>query len=312
MNWSKVKIVLIIFLVVLNVFLFMKLSEIYTMSGRLPDGILEEASENLLSRGIKISPEVIDNKHYDKDIYTFSAKKLTSDYLSELSHNSIYEKAFRSLFSAEEYTVRYFDIPDGVSATVSVPGGEVLGFASITGDFGIEYYTPGVDTQRMSELSKELAEGVVLAPSHSAKKAINSFFSSVYGGSQMSFITEYSRAYNSGELVECTLTLAGTPLCDMSLRFYVKDGEIVYFKGSLPQGDARAEYHNELIDSVNILFYLDTAGDIEIISQDFCYSAVKFDSESFLAVPAWHFTIMNADGSLSHSVYDAVAGTKIK
>lgn len=312
MNWSKVKIFLIIFLLVLNVLLFVKLSETYSLSERLPEEILAEASENLLYRGIKISPEVIDGNRYSKDIYTIPVRKLTADRLSELSDESHYEKAFHALLGTREHTVRYFDIPDGVSATVADPLGEVLGVAAITNDFGVEYYIPGIDTGKMTELYEAHKIDRDSSPSGTAKKAINGFFSAVYADSLLSYESDFSYDYDDGEMVGCTLTLESLPLCDMSLCFYIKNGEIVYFKGSLPEGDVKAQYHNELIDGVNILFYLDGEERVEITSQSLSYCTVKFDSESYLAVPAWCFTEKKADGTLSHKVYDAVAGTRLK
>lgn len=312
MNWSKVKIFLIVFLLVLNILLFFKLSDAYTLSDRLPDGILEEASENLAGRGIIITPETIDNKQYSKDIYSFPVGKLTADRLSELSGQSLYDRTFSALFGDFGYTVRYFDIPNGVSATVSDPLGEVLGIASITNDFGIEYYTPGIDTVKMKELYGEKREDRASSLSAKAKKAVSGFFTSVYSDSLFSYVTDLSFEHDGGEIVGCTLTLEGMPVFDMSLCFYIKDGEIVYFNGSLPQGDVLAKYHNELIDGVNILFNLEAQDNVEIISQTLGYSTVKFDSESYLAVPAWRFTEKNQDGTTSDSVYDAVAGTRLR
>ncbi len=313
MNWTKVKLILIIFLAVLNIYLFAKLTQVYDMSAYLPDTLLEKASENLAQRGIYILPDTIDNRHYTKDIYICTTGMLTADRLATQDSSNYLENAFSSLYGDDGYTVRYFDIPDGVSATVANPDGSVFGVAVLSDGFGIEYYMPGIDTEVMSgELASDIDITQTASAPSKVKKVISNFFEDVYSTSPIGYSISRTSALDGGYLVTCQLTLDSIPLCDMSLSFFVNDGKINYIKGTLPTDKITAEYNNELIDGVNILFRLDEQGEITIINESLVYAAVKYDTESYFFVPSRHFTYKSADGITSHSVYDSIAGTKLK
>ena len=306
-GWRIVKITLIAFLVLANIFMLWFLQSVIRSAEYLPEETIRQARELLRADGIVIGQRVVDAKKVDLPIFEGG---LVEDY-----HASVAVK-----LSGCDVSLT-FDAPNGV--VISMENGDRFTFSD---GFDIRYAAGGspelrvMDPEAVASLQPLTAD-----EEENAHKAVASLLS------KAGAVTSERRqdAYRLYTFVNCGRDDANgvlycvaeqlvdrRPLVDFRAVFAISDGKVVGMNGSWCFASTDGVYSAQLLDQINILYsvrnrILEERGDIsdsreEILSLEIGYAVYfRSDTESFYLIPAW---IVRCASGKTYSI-NAVDGT---
>ena len=306
-GWRVVKITLIAFLLLANVFMLWFLQSVFRSAEYLPEDTIRQARELLRSDGIVIGQRVVDPKKVNLPIYEGS---LAEDY-----HASVAAKLSGSNVSLT------FDAPNGV--VISMENGDRFMFSD---GFDIRYTAGGspefsaLDYKSVASLPPLTADEV-----ESARKAVTSLLAKIGGttaergqkASHLYTFTVCGRDDATGiQYCVAEQVVEGKALVDFRAVFAVSDGDVIGMNGSWCFASTDGVYSAQLLDQINILYsvrnrILEERGDAkdsreEILSLEIGYAVYfRSDTESFYLIPAW---IVRCESGKTYSI-NAVDGT---
>ena len=319
MNWHKTNVALIIILVLINTFLAFTVFDTYKDTKILPDRFLLEAKENLAASGITFEEDVIDKEYGTKTIYKYSSSMI---FAEEMKENAKYTHpcllsalSFLSSRSKQdmENRVRYFDVPDGTSISVSGEDGTVKASAIITGQTGFEYSDARFNSLVvLTEIKNSLSKLPETSEKLELHKKISDFFKEVYGTKIKARCLE-KKELDGGELFTCILTVDGDDINGMPVCFYVRDEKILHVSGNLFFVSPDAEYSAKLIDGINILYGIPSFcdGEVLVLSQKHEYSTVSLENDGVYIFPVWRIECETESG-IERPLFNALTGEYIE
>ena len=319
MNQHKTNIALIIILVLINVFLAFNLFDVYKETTILPDGVIFEAAENLEKSGITFEKDIIDNKYTAKSVYKYSPSMIFAEEMKEnaqYTHPSLLSAiAYLSSQSTKELedNVKYFDVPDGTSISVSDKNGKSKASVIITGNTGFEYSDTSFSSLVVvTEIKKSLSSIHDTDNKIRLHKEISGFFKSVYGTKIKAQCVKLSEL-DGGQLYTCLLTIDGDEIHDMPICFYIKNGKIIHVNGNLFFVSPKAEYSAKIIDGINILYSIPqfTEKNVSIVSQKHEYASTKLDDGQVYLFPVWKVECV-IDSERHSPIFNALTGEYLK
>lgn len=315
MNQHKTNVALIFILILVNVFLAFNLLDAYKETQILPDSLISEAKENLVSHGITFDESIIDKKYNTKTVYKYSSG---ITFAEEMKENAKYTHphllsaiAYLSSQSEKdaENNIKYFDVPDGTSVSITGKDGNLTASAIITGNTGFEYTDVSFSSLVVvTEIKNSLSNIPESNEKIRLHKEISGFFKDVYGTRINARCVSLSEL-DGGRLYTCLVTVDGDDINDMPICFYVKNGKIQHINGNIFFVTPKAEYSAKLIDGINILYSISEFTDkpCEVLAQKHEYSTVKLENGEIYIFPVWRLKC-DIDGQTFTPVFNALTG----
>ncbi|MBE6571241.1 MAG: hypothetical protein E7656_03200 [Ruminococcaceae bacterium] len=319
MNWHKTNIALIIILILIDTFLAFTVLDTYKDTKILPDRLLVEAKENLAASGITFEDNIIDKEYSTKTVYKYSSSMI---FAEEMKENAKYTHpcllsaiSFLSSQSMQniENRIKYFDVPDGTSISVSGDDDTVKASAIITGQTGFEYSDARFNSLVvLTEIKNSLSKLPETSEKLDLHKKINDFFKEVYGSKIKARCLE-KQELDGGELFTCILTIDGDDINGMPVCFYIRDEKILHVSGNLFFVSPDAEYSAKLIDGINILYSIPRfhSGDVSVLSQKHEYSTVSLENDGVYIFPVWRIECETENG-IKKPLFNALTGEYIE
>ena len=319
MNQHKTNLALIIILALINIFLAVNLVSTYKETKILPDDLVTEAKENLASRNITFDTDIVDKKYNTKSVYKYSSSII---FAEEMKENAQYTHP--ALLSALSYlssqsskdlddNVKYFDVPDGTSVSISDKDGNSKASAIITGNSGFEYSDASFNSLVVvTEIKNSLSNLPKSTENIKPHKEISGFFKSVYGTKIKARCLKLSEL-DGGQLYTCILTIDGDDINGMPICFYIKNGKILHVNGNIFFVSPKFEYSAKLIDGINILYSLRQFTDKPalVLSQKHEYSSVKLENGEVYIFPVWRIECI-IDSQTHTPIFNALTGEYMK
>ncbi len=319
MNLHKTNLALIIILVLINIFLAVTVFNTYKSAKILPDEMISEASENLAVRGITFDDRMIDKEYSTKAIYKYTSSMI---FAEEMKDNAKYTHpcllsaiAYLSSQSRQELenNVKYFDVPDGTSVSVSDKNGNAQASAMITGQTGFEYSSVNFNSLVVvTEIKNALSGLSESSESIRLPKKISEFFKEVYGTKIKARAIELSEL-DGGQLYTCVLTVDGDDINGMRICFYIKNDKILHVNGNIFFVSPTAEYSEKLIDGINILYSIPQYTDekTKVLSQKHEYCTIKLEKDGMYIYPVWRLEC-EIGGKIDSPLFNALTGEYVK
>ncbi len=295
MNLHRTNLALIIILILINIFLAFTVFNTYKNTMILPDGLISEASENLAAQGITFDERIIDKKYNTKTVYKYTSSMIFAEEMKDSAQYThpclINAIAYLSSQSKQELedTVRYFDVPDGTSISISSKNGNAEASAMITGQTEFEYSSAKFNSLVVvTEIKNTLSKLPATDENIRLHKSISEFFKEVYGAKIKARCLKLQEL-DGGQLYTCILTIDGDDINGMPLCFYIKNGKILHVSGNLFFVSPKAEYSTKLIDGINILYSIRqyTSKNATLLSQKHEYSTITLENDGIYIYPVW-------------------------
>ena len=312
MNFSKVKLVVCIGLLLVNiVFAFMTVRLVGNKNYISEDEVML-AQKHLAKNGITFSFDKQARRLYDLPIY--SIEKSASDGIP-----AIYKRMTEVFFDEPTEESDYIKTPDGYSVSVKNEKGILVGTSSLLGGNRFECYREdAVGSREIREismlpcvlaLSKEKSERTDLALNYVEKALRGNGIRYTYCG---------EREYDNGSIVSFAAELSDTAVMNLYLNVYVKKSKIQCVIGCIAEGNAEKKYGCDIIDSIDILYMLRdeisekinslTVENIRINKIHMVYKLYGHSPTEDYLVPTWVIEYTDKNGEVEIVSMDAVTG----
>ena len=106
-------------------------------------------------------------------------------------------------------------------------------------------------------------------------------------------------------IISAIQTINGYDINNIFMNFIFDGEDLVAVTGNWFNGRHKAEYHEELLDGVNVLYKLDVENIKAIHSERIIYTLRKTDNVYFL-IPGWLISYTDKDGNYKSSYFDAL------
>lgn len=296
MNWHKTNLALIAILLLINIFMAVMLTNAYRDTRFVPREMVVQSRENLGARGIHFDDDAIDMEIKNQKVYTFSNEVLLHEaedgeqsrrcLVNALSHLS--KKSRQSTIE----NTQYFEIPEGITATVTEKDGTPIISVMISGKTNRE----NPDFRYLNNEFDYAAHASAIAQAYSYQTdmksvslpdEISSFIKAVYDGEIDVSLKSYQISGDT-EVCLCSYTIDGIEISDMSSVFCIRENELVYICGDFFFNIPKAEYSARTVDGINVLFGItDIQNEISILSEHIEYSVFETETLRYYLVPNW-------------------------
>lgn len=315
MRWNSIKTVMIVILLGVNLWLIWLLSGRFDARNYFDEATVQNAVEILARDGIHLSPEQIDARKREADLYVAA---MPEDYHEQLA----------AIFTGGSPVGEAYPTPTG--QRMIAENGDAV---TITGTFGVGYLAAGQNREQLS-VSAEWAVRLLepIDPKQRGLRGLRETLSGLLTAGVSDSATaappgtriRYEAAYRFGmhTLLVCRQEIDGKPVADHTVRaLFDGAGKLVWLDGVWSFLSLSGNYSAPLYDQINILFMERTArlgaeGDEEIdlylAGMKSCYvlTPVADDEGEGSTVyfsPAWQ--ILYADGE--SVTYSAVTGEAV-
>lgn len=298
METGKVcRFLLVIFLVLTVFFSVMYFAELNNKT-ILSNDFVDGAISNLNSQGIKISADIIERKVPDEDIYLLSI-----DDINE--HNANLVDAIVSGVFDFETVKSVFDVPEGSSVSIYSASNHDKELASILfseTDITFNFSKNGVN---IGGADYPLMNGIFDGVDDECRSIMTKILNKVVSGNGIDYRFSGSTGNDGMLIVSAIQTVNNYDITNIYMNFVFVENELVAVMGNWFYGNHNAEYHEELVDGVNVLYKLDIENVSEIHSESIIYVLRKADNTFFL-IPGWKISYTDKDGNYKTSYFDAL------
>ena len=299
METGKICRFLIVIFLVLTVFFFYMYTTELKNKTVLSDEFVNDAISHLNSSGIDVSAEIIDKTLPNQDIYVLEISDVNE-------HNTAIVNSIIDNIYSENVITAVFEVPGGTSVSVysDEDGEKELGsiFFSKT-DMNFMF---SISSVTVSGADVPLFVGNVGDISDIQKNTASSILDKLVSNSSVS----YRFSGNSGNqdemlILSAVQTIDGYDINNIFLNFVFEKDELIAISGNWFYGDVAPDYHEKLVDGVNVLYKLDLANVSKIYSENVVYTMRKVDNKYFL-IPGWLINYSDKDGNFKSSYFDAL------
>lgn len=313
MNFSKVKLVICLCLLTVNVVFGIICIKLVMDRNYIPEEETALAEKHLLKMGVNAQFDKNAHKLYNLPIY---AVESTGE---EKSNPKIYREITEAFFGVLVDDSAYVRTPDGYSMSVKNEKGILLGTSYFTDNNRFECYVEGkAEYKDITEISKlPVTSEIRDADSAQAKKAA-AFINKAFKNYDLKFSLKGERDYKGGKIISFTGELSDTDILDIYVNVYVNKDKILCCAGSITDNVPRKKYRAELIDSIDIMYMATEhireaenkgqTGEIEIEKLSMNYKVYDYTQGLYYIIPTWvvEYSI-NSDETKIITV-DAVVG----
>lgn len=316
MNFSKVKLLICLCLLLVNVIFFMLCVRLTDEKNYLSEEEAALAEKNLSGNGMNVNIDKELRKLYDLPVY--SAEIAPKDnYISE-----IYKNITESFFGIKVDDEAYVNTPNGYSVSVKDKDGNVLGSSSVKSE--LEFECSYENAGRVNEVSAifALEDGQTLDRKECDEYTVaQSFIDLVLKNYGMNFVFSGTKNHDGGKVVYFTGELSDTRVADIYINFYVKNGNILSCNGRITDKAPQKKYSSKLIDSIDALYILydyicDNADkkdvlEITVTDMNLEYRTFRYDIGKYYIIPTWVMEYTDINGKSFRADTDAVTGSNI-
>lgn len=316
MNFSKVKMIIILCLLVVNIIFAFLCIRLISKTNYISEEEAELASANLLKNGISVEFDKDARKLYSLPVYV-SQMTQTDGYIPVT-----YMRITESFFGVKTDGAAYVKTPDGYSISVKNSDGVLMGSSSVYGNTGFECFaSDAVEYKNSSELyavpyTEELDDDRESEYGIAAGFVVSAFKD--YG---IKFVYSGSRSFEDGKIVSFCGELSDTKVIDAYINVFVKDGKIACCAGNLFDDVPERKYSTVIVDSIDAVYLLydyirherenAVIGDAQIDDISMVYDSVEYSYGEYYIIPTWIIRYKENGASVIYSV-DAVNGNRIR
>lgn len=285
MNSSKIKILLIVLLVAVNVFLLINLLVAKSANSFISGELLQSSAKALNHNGIVINSDQI------------PAQKFTQPVIS-LSYNT----NIRSQ-SAEKFLgsiVAEYNLPDGNTYQSE------NAYITLFDNGSFEYGILGAEDIKTDDLKAMQKTDKTNKQASKSFKKMFQFFVSEHSSVKLGYIETQQSASNDLTAVHAKLMLNNLDMYNGEMIALFKDDTMVYFSGRYLFDSFYDSYKMDYIDAPNALFLIKddfTVDDIRMI-----YYPVKFNDTEYFLIPSWQISSVKDQ----IKIFDGVTGYERK
>lgn len=303
MNWNKIKTIIIIFLLIINIFfiynMYIQNRNIYYIS----DNVIKSACKILAADNIIIDENTIPNK------------KLSTNVLESVYDSDYYDNLVAKISGTESYSKRI--INNGIEFNIA-KNNDIYVFS----DSGMLYmkYISGEFNSNDADIKNTFTEmnpGRLSGHSNTIKKYLvwtNESQSNVYNY-DLIINKEYYDDLNDRYYIYCTQIINSQVVNECEFLVIIGDDKVLYLEGELINNYIYNSYQTTLIDQINILFM--ERNDIidNVQNEKIEYNIKSLTSEYYInwnqerdimfLIPAWKIEYDNGN----YVVRDAVSGS---
>lgn len=314
MNFSRVKNFIIFLLIVINIVF----AGICILINYQKSYVSEEetvlAKEHLESIGIVVDFQNDGRKKYNLPVYTF--EKGEAAEVSEM-YIKIAEEFFERNISKNEFVT----IPDGFSVSVKNNDGDILGTAYLQiNEMLFECQKEGKITSTDKEIIKNsyYAGNLKIIENKQLQSKTEKFISKFIKDNEINYRPVAISEYKGGHIVYFSGTVSNTNVVDFYINLYVKNDEIQYLVGSIPDKAPVKAYSSQLIDSVNAMYLLTENENVQSITENgdsvyvknekIVYKLYEYEEGKFYLIPSWYVEYSDVENNEYSIMFDAIYG----
>lgn len=263
----------------------------------LSEEFVEQAVNNLNSRGVEIDESVILRRIPDKDIYVFEGKD-AEDYALKIA------TAFAKGFETEMFTAK-LSTPSGFSMALyenSEMEKEIGKFHFSENDFSFVY--SAVSTSITPTSSVVNNDDTVL--DEAVEKLIEKILLSLNEEKELSYRISGSVENDNFLVVSVVQTFENTDVQGAYINFVFEDGYLVHALGNWIAYKPRVQYSAKMYDGVNVLYKTKLEQLQKIVSQRTLYSFKKGKDSKYFIIPCWEITSVDKKGNVIKEYFDAL------
>jgi len=292
MNFSKVKTVICLGLVVVNIILGIMCLRLVSEKKFLPEEEVQLAKKHLEENGIYVDYSSEDRKLYNLPIYAANTDK------SEDAVPEIYKTVTTAFFDTAVEESEYVKTPDGYSVSVKQQDGKLLGISSFSKNTGICcYFEELVSDSEIFEIQKLPVTMSLETSDNNGGTMANAFMEKIFFNSEMKFSLCGTKPADKGTVYCFSMRLSDTDVIDVYMNIYIKNGRIVSCSGNLIDAVPQKKYSSKLIDSVDVMYHVrdyiceknnDSTVDNVIIEEfSLKYKVYEYAPGSYYIIPTW-------------------------
>ncbi len=315
MNFSKVKLVMILCLAVANILIGILCAGLYSERLYISEEEAELAEKHLRGLGIVAELGRDERRKYSLPIYSYT----NTDGENAIPH--LYKSASEVFFGRTIIDSEYVDIPGGFSVSIKNNEGETVGSSVYMGSRHFEcildeYSDTGI-VERLSENFYSCEYSV--HENKESKETADAFLKAAFGKSGYDIRYLGASEYNDGDIVCYGVFLSGIPSADMFVNLYVKNGRVGCLFAEIADRAPEKKYSSDTLDSVDALYAFsslyaknvadyDNIGNITVNQIGLMYKITETDSDGGYFIPAWHIVYDDGTGETKTALFDAIVG----
>ena len=318
MNFSKVKMIIILCLLTVNIIFAILCVKLLTEKNYISDEEASLAEAKLSKNGVSIQFDKNAKKLYNLPVYVVSDENGETTSVPE-----IYKQITQAFFGVTTDNTAYIKTPDGYSVNVKNDGGILIGSASVSEKMHFECSFEKEDTYKYLRKTngagyfKQLTED-----KNSDYDKAKEFVDKALRNYNMKFTYTGTESFSEGSIVCFTGELSGIPTPGTYINVYVRKNKIICCAGEIPAVCPEKKYRTGTVDSIDAVFFLtdyirengsEALGkNAQIKNISMTYDLVEFGYGEYYVIPAW---VMEYKTDSSESVIytvDAVTGGIIR
>lgn len=311
MNFSKVKVIIIVSLLCINALLGVLCVELYYDRSYISEEEAAFASVHLMNGGIEADFDDIGRKIYSLPVYTYST--------DEKKMLEIYRSISESFFEKQISSAAYVTTPSGYSVTVKKTDGTKFGTALLSDEMTVECVkedkVPDINTEMLSK-NMGYFEACDFQDKE-AEKIAKRFAEKALGSISPEYELRGSVAFGGGTIVFFAPKLSDTAVYDLYMNVYIRDSEVVYCIGNFLAESPQKAYSIDLIDAVDAVYFFAAQNDISEIVESgetvsvtgaaISYKLFEYEKKKYYIIPSWQISY-NIDSEKKSVAFDAVVG----
>ncbi len=294
-----VRLFIIIFALLCVVFGFLYKMELDRIN-TLDEEFVRNAVENLTSKGIEINESVIVDNIPDKDIYVFSATDV------EKQNGAIIDAFVKQIYDNKNVKYKTLQSPEGITYDLYDGSSEInsVGRAvfSDKSDGTFTYFKTGFS----ESVVKDFSENAKTVNDSELLSFVDGFYSLSAKPEKLSYRICGFVEKDGLKTVTAVQTISDYDIYTCNINFTFKDSELVCSYGKLVQENPKAQYHNRLMDGVNVLYKMDLSQVKAIKSERLVYLLRKSENDYYYLVPGWEITYIDSFGKQKKQYIDAL------
>ncbi len=298
MESKKICRILILLFALLSVFFFALYSREHTKITTLSDDFINETVKNLKTNGVDIDKSTIKTKTPLLDIYTVSFDDVEN-------HNKLISDCImQNAFSTPVATTK-FDVPDGYSVGIydekdaSRELGKVV-FSDTDKTFRFSLTDVTINS------SEPVYNGDAAEIGDSSKALVEKIARSLNKNSDIQYEISGYNSYEDTEYVTVIQKIDEYEIYGAYINFIFVENKLVAATGKWITTEPKREYHDSLVDGINVLYKLDLDNVSAILEEKLIYSYKSTENDNYYLVPGWEITYIDNNDNLLVSRFDAL------
>lgn len=315
MNFSKVKIIMIFCLLAANIIIGVLLHKLYTERFFVSEEEAELAEKHLSSIGIVASFDREGRRKYSLPVYACNG----IDY--EDTVPQLYRNASETFFGRTIIDSEYVGIPGGFSVSIKNNEGIAVGSSTITGSM---HFDCVLDEYSDTALTEKLSENIYIIghtyiENKRSEVLAKEFVKRAFGKSGLEIKKVSASEYDGGNIVYFGVFLSDTPVADLYVNVYVKDGRIGGLCANLCDTVPEKAYSCDMTDPIDALYNFsnlygkgNSDADVDecltVNSIGVMYKLTENGDGCYYFIPSWSVDYSESSGKNDIALFDAIVG----